>query len=83
MDVFDLVGRILAGVMIGGLCGSMPLIVGIYLKRIWLGCIGMAVSMGFGLLMTLVLYRPAFLSFFPSAAMSGLIYLLSRKQNKH
>ena len=82
MDMFELVSRILGGIIGGGIYGSISLVTGIYLKKVWLGCIGFAISMGFAVLM-LMLYRPAALSFFPSAAMAVFIYLLSRKQQKH
>ena len=57
--IFNLIGSILGGVIIGAFCGAISLIVGIIKKKKALGLIGFFVSIAFGIFMTTVLYQPA------------------------
>ena len=78
--VFNLIGSILGGVIIGAFCGVISLIVGIIKKKKVLGLIGFFVSIVFGIFMTTVLYQPAFLSIIPSTIFAGIIFLLTKSQ---
>lgn len=78
MDLFILMTSIIGGVVIGGFCGSLSLIVGIIRKKIWIGMLGFGISIGFGVLMTTVFYQPAFLSIIPSGIMTFLIFMLTK-----
>ena len=75
--IFNLIGSILGGVIIGAFCGAISLIVGIIKKKKALGLIGFFVSIAFGIFMTTVLYQPAFLSIIPSAIFAGIIFILT------
>ena len=81
--VFNLISAIIGGVMIGAFCGSVSLVVGIIKKKKLLAFIGFFVSIAFGVFMTTILHKPAFLSVIPSAIFTGIIFLLSanRKSN--
>ena len=79
VDLVYLIGAVCGGIAIGGLCGSLSLLVGILRKKLWLGLVGLGVSMVFGVLMTTVFHQPAFLSIIPSAIVTGLIFLFTRK----
>ena len=50
--IFNLIGSILGGVVIGAFCGVISLIVGIIKKKKSLGLIGFFVSIAFGIFMT-------------------------------
>jgi hypothetical protein len=78
MDSFYLITSIIGGIAIGGFCGSLSLVIGIIRKKLWLGILGLCVSIGFGVLMTTIFYQPAFLSIIPSAIVSLLIFLLTK-----
>ena len=78
-STFYLIGSIIGGVGIGGFCGMIPLLVGFTRKRKLLGFLGFFISIAFGITMILAFQKPAFLSFFPSATIAGLIYLLTCK----
>ncbi len=65
-------------IVIGGFCGSLSLVVGMIRKRLWIGILGLCVSIGFAVLMTTVFYQPAFLSIIPSAIVSLFIFLLTK-----
>ena len=80
MNLFNLISAIIGGIIIGGFCGSLSLIFGIYYKKLWIGIIGLCISIGFGVLMTVVFYLPAFLSLIPNAAFVLLIFLLSKSK---
>ena len=81
--VFDLIGSILGGVIIGAFCGAISLIVGIIKKKKALGLIGFFVSIFLGIFMTTVLHQPAFLSIIPSAIFTGIIFILRKNQKKN
>ena len=74
-----LIGAIVGGIVIGGFCGVLSLVVGIMRKKLWLGILGLGISIVFGVLMTTVFYQPAFLSIIPSAIIAGIIVLLTKK----
>ena len=80
--IFNLIGSILGGVIIGAFCGAISLIVGIIKKKKALGLIGFFVSIAFGIFMTTVLYQPAFLSIIPSAIFAGIIFILTKNQKR-
>lgn len=77
--IFNLIGSILGGVIIGAFCGAISLIVGIIKKKKAFGLIGFFVSIAFGIFMTTVLYQPAFLSIIPSTIFVGIIFILTKK----
>ncbi|MBE6629702.1 MAG: hypothetical protein E7624_02495 [Ruminococcaceae bacterium] len=81
--VFQMVGAIIGGVMIGALCGMLSLIVGIMKKKAVLGVVGFAISVLFGVIMSTFLQQPAFLSIIPSAIIAGIIFLLTKKNQNH
>ena len=80
MNLFYWITAIIGGIMIGGLCGSLSLIVGIVRKKVWLGILGLGVSIVFGVLMAAVFYQPAFLSIIPSGVMAFIIFMLTKKK---
>ena len=77
--IFDFISALLGGLFIGAFCGALSLIVGIVKKKKVLALVGFLVSVLFGVIMTTVLYEPAFLSIIPSAIFAGIIFVLSRK----
>lgn len=78
MDLFNLITSIIGGIVIGGSCGSLSLIVGIIRKKLWIGILGLGASIVFGVLMTTVFYQPAFLSIIPSGIITFLIFILTK-----
>ena len=78
MDLFNLISSIIGGIVIGGFCGSLSLIVSIIRKKLWMGILGLVISIGFGVLMTTAFYQPAFLSIIPSGIITFLILILTK-----
>jgi len=77
-EIVYLISEIIGGFFIGGLCGSLALVLGIIRKKKLLGFIGFAISIGFGVLMTTYFYKPAFLSIIPSAVFAIIILLQTK-----
>ena len=80
MNLFYLITAIIGGIAIGSFCGSLSLIVGIIRKKVWLGIVGLGISIVFGVLMAAVFYQPAFLSIIPSGVMASIILMLTKKK---
>ena len=79
MTLFDLISSIIGGMVIGGFCGSLSLVVGFAKNKKLIGICGFAFCIAFGTVMAAVLHKPAFLSLIPSALVVGLIFFLSKK----
>lgn len=83
MELFDIFSKLIGGFFIGGLCGLIPLIIGIVRKKVIFGIIGACVCVLFGILMTMVFLQPAFLSIIPSAIFTVFIFVYSAALKKH
>ena len=82
MELFYFIGAILGGIIIGGICGLIPLVLAILRKKVILGVIAIIICSLFGVIMTTLVYQPAFLSVFPALIMVGIILLLTRGEPK-
>lgn len=83
MDYFEIVSKILGGFVIGGVCGVLPLIIGIVRKKIAFGIISIVSCALFGILMTTVFSQPAFLSLVIALACTAFILIYSATRKKH
>lgn len=82
MELFEIFSKFIGGLYIGGLCGLIPLIIGIVRKKVIFGIIGECVCVVFGILMTMVFLQPAFLSIIPSALCTVFIFVYSAALKK-
>ena len=79
MDSVQLVMSILAGIIMGAVCGMIPLILGIMRKKLLLGILGMVLCLVCGVVAVAVL-NMMFLTVIPAASMAGVIYLTTKSQ---
>ena len=79
MESVHLIMSIIAGILMGGICGALPLALGIMRKRLLLGILGMVLCLLCGVVAVAVL-NMMFLTVLPAAIMTGIIYLTT--QNK-
>ena len=79
MDSVQLVMSILAGIIIGAVCGMILLILGIMRKELLLGILGMVLCLVCGVVAVAVL-NMMFLTVIPAAIMTGVIYLTTNNK---
>ena len=79
MDSVQLVMSILAGIIMGAVCGMIPLILGIMRKKLLLGILGMALCLICGVVAVAVM-NMMFLTVLPAAIMAGVICLTAKSK---